>query len=380
MNRITVALTTGILLSASVVVLFAQSTRDAALPSFDVISVKPNNSDQPPKFNFPLGPGDVYMTNGGHFIASNLPLATYLSFAYKLLGTELQSVSAQLPSWATSDKFDIEARTDGDPAKDAKNSMRLMMRSLLAERFGLKTHYETREIPVFGVSQLKAGNFGPQLQQQPVLVFADGARVMGLMVDEIVDVVEDYLQVELATDQPGFLGTAIIQGRATDILDTSFWLKCAFKDWFGTNPMNKAEPRQLLVVEDSAFFRSLIVPALSAEGYVVTAVDNPVAALALRTAGRGFDLILSDIEMPEMDGLEFAREIRARGAWMDLPVIALSSLSSPKAMAIGREAGFDNYISKFDKAILVEAVANALATSRAGSAPRRVLADAGARA
>jgi len=239
------------------------------------------------------------------------------------------------------------------------------------------TQYRGKLMPLVGMALPGSDT---QSLMQPVLVFADGARVMGLMVDEIVDVVEDYLQVELSTDQPGFLGTAIVQGRATDILDTSFWLKCAFKDWFGTNPMNKAEPRQLLVVEDSAFFRSLIVPALSAEGYVVTAVDNPVAALALRTAGRGFDLILSDIEMPEMDGLEFAREIRARGAWMELPVIALSSLSSPKAMAIGREAGFDNYISKFDKAILVEAVANALATSRAGTAPRRVLADAGARA
>jgi two-component system chemotaxis sensor kinase CheA len=99
---------------------------------------------------------------------------------------------------------------------------------------------------------------------------------------------------------------------------------------------------------------------LSAEGYQVTSVDNPLAALALREAGRSFDLILSDIEMPEMDGLAFVREIRRLGAWAGLPVIALSSLSSDVAIERGREAGFDDYISKFDKAILLEAVERAL--------------------
>ncbi|HET6307198.1 MAG TPA: chemotaxis protein CheW, partial [Rhodopila sp.] len=95
--------------------------------------------------------------------------------------------------------------------------------------------------------------------KQPVLVFADGNRAMGLMVDEIVDVVEDHLKVELSTDQPGFLGTAIVQGKATDILDTSFWLQRAFKDWFGSNRASPAEPPRILMVEDSAFFRSLII-------------------------------------------------------------------------------------------------------------------------
>jgi two-component system chemotaxis sensor kinase CheA len=239
------------------------------------------------------------------------------------------------------------------------------------------TQYRGQLMPLVGMGAASGGGAGGGTQ--PVLVFADGNRVMGLMVDEIVDVVEDYLRVELSTSQAGFLGTAIVQGRATDLLDTSFWLKRAFKDWFGSNATSRAEPRQVLVVEDSAFFRSLIIPALSAEGYHVTAVDNPVAALALRTAGRSFDLILSDIEMPEMDGIAFVREIRAGGAWANLPVLALSSSSSAKAIALGRAAGFDNYISKFDKAILLEAVAEALSSARVGNAPRRMMAEEGAR-
>jgi two-component system chemotaxis sensor kinase CheA len=232
------------------------------------------------------------------------------------------------------------------------------------------TQYRGQLMPLVGMGD------GDRQRQgaQPVLVFADGHRVMGLMVDEIVDVVEDYVKVELATSQAGFLGTAIVRGRATDILDTSFWLKRAFKDWFGSNATRLAKAREVLVVEDSAFFRSLIIPALSAEGYHVTAVDNGVAALAMRAAGRTFDLILSDIEMPEMGGLEFVQAVRATGAWANLPMIALSSSNSPRAISLGQEAGFDNYISKFDKEILLGAVAEALATTRNGNATRRIMA------
>ena len=217
---------------------------------------------------------------------------------------------------------------------------------------------------------------GPDVQ--PVLVFADGSRVMGMMVDEIVDVVEDHLHVELATEQQGFLGTAIVQGRATDILDTSYWLQRGSKDWFSPDTTGRSEPRRVLVVEDSAFFRSLIVPALSSEGYHVTAVENPLLALAMRDAGRSFNLILSDIEMPEMDGLTFVREVRAQGAWATLPVLALTSHASPRAAAQGQEAGFDGYISKFDKEVLLAAVRTALSSERAANGHGRMMAELGA--
>ena len=207
---------------------------------------------------------------------------------------------------------------------------------------------------------------------QPVLVFADGTRVMGLMVDEIVDVVEDHMQVELSTEQPGFLGTAIVQGHATDILDTGFWLKRAFKDWFVAEPGTRTQQPRVLVVEDSAFFRNLIIPALSTAGYKVTAVDSPMAALAMRSAGQSFELIISDIEMPEMDGLAFVRDIRARGPWTDLAVLALTGHTSARAVEEGREAGFDGYIPKFDKEILLEAAAAALSLGRAAFAGRLV--------
>jgi uncharacterized protein (TIGR03435 family) len=135
------------------------------LPSFDVISVKRSARDVQQKTITPIGPGEVYVKTGGHFAAQGFPLATYISFAFRLVGSEADAMVAQLPGWAMSERFSIEARTDGDPAKDTKDQMRLMMRSLLADRFELKSHYETRETHVFVVTLAKAGKFGPQLRQ-----------------------------------------------------------------------------------------------------------------------------------------------------------------------------------------------------------------------
>ena len=135
------------------------------LPSFDVISVKRSADDVQQKTISPIGPGEVYVTTGGHFAAQGFPLASYISFAFKLVGSETDAMVAQLPGWALSERFSIEARTDGDPAKDTKDQMRLMMRSLLADRFGLKSHYETRQASVFVVSLAKAGKLGPQLRR-----------------------------------------------------------------------------------------------------------------------------------------------------------------------------------------------------------------------
>jgi uncharacterized protein (TIGR03435 family) len=88
----------------------------------------------------------------------------YIFFAYRIVGDQVQAVLSQLPGWVTTDRFDILANTDGDPAKDTKGQMRLMMRSLLAERFKMATHYETRQVPILAAVLVKPGETGLQLQ------------------------------------------------------------------------------------------------------------------------------------------------------------------------------------------------------------------------
>ncbi len=192
-------------------------------------------------------------------------------------------------------------------------------------------------------------------KRQPVVVFADGDRSMGLVVDEIVDIVEDRLQVELGTERQGFLGSAIIANKATDVIDAGFYLTRAFKDWFGNNHESFEDERQhrVLLVDDSPFFRNLLTPLLTVSGYDVTAVESADEALALCESGEDFDVIVSDIEMPGMSGLDFAQAVRSSSRWAGTPLVALSSHASPRDLDRGRQAGFNDYVAKFDREALL---------------------------
>ena len=188
----------------------------------------------------------------------------------------------------------------------------------------------------------------------PVLVFTEGERSVGLIVDAIVDVVHDRLLVEMGSASLGLLGTAVVDGAATEVVDTVHWLSQAGQDWFQPKPSGTSGAARLLVVEDSAFFRNMLIPALSSAGYHVTAVNGALEALALRSAGAMFDAIISDIEMPEMDGLAFARAARSEGTWTELPMIALSGRVTPTDVEAGLEAGFTHYMPKFDREALLD--------------------------
>lgn len=157
-----------VFVAASAASLYAQSSSAKKL-EFDVASVKQNKSGDPPAgdqpyANIPTGPGNVYTPNGGYFVARNLPLAAYISFAWKMSTADIKYLVPQLPAWVMSDHFDVQARAQSNPGKD---EMRLMMRSLLEERFKLAIHNEKREIPVSAMLLLKAGKTGPQLQLHP---------------------------------------------------------------------------------------------------------------------------------------------------------------------------------------------------------------------
>ena len=203
--------------------------------------------------------------------------------------------------------------------------------------------------------------------RQPVLVFSDRDHAMGLMVDEIVDIVEAKLNVDLAAEQPGRIGSAIIAGQATEIVDAGYYLSQAFKDWFGSQQQDTVDTgkrRRVLLVDDSAFFRNLLAPQLTAAGFQVITMDSADKALALCEAGDEFDLIISDIEMPGMNGYEFCESVKKNARWQTTPIIALSSHASPKDIARGRQVGFDDYVAKYDRDGLVHTMNEALAELR----------------
>jgi two-component system, chemotaxis family, sensor kinase CheA len=193
---------------------------------------------------------------------------------------------------------------------------------------------------------------------QPLLVFSDRGRSMGLAVDEIVDIVEDKLDIEVPAETPGSLGCAVIRGEATDVIDIGYFLPLAYQDWF-RHDAQLAGPKSVLLVDDSAFFRNMLAPVLKAAGYEVTAADGAEEALAMLKAGRRFDVVVSDVEMPGMSGYELAQALRAEPRGANVTLIALSAVASEAMIERGRRAGFDDFVAKFDRQGLIAALKQA---------------------
>jgi two-component system, chemotaxis family, sensor kinase CheA len=192
---------------------------------------------------------------------------------------------------------------------------------------------------------------------QPILVFSDQGRSMGLVADEIIDIVEERLDIEVSSDRPGLLGYAVIKGATTEIIDVGHFLPQAFEDWFRRrDPSAARQARNVLLVDDSAFFRDLLAPLIKAAGYRVVTAASAADALAVLKSEARFDLIVTDIEMPEMDGFALAEAVRAMPAAADVPIIALATMVSAETVERGRAVGFHDFVAKFDRAGLVAAI------------------------
>ena len=192
---------------------------------------------------------------------------------------------------------------------------------------------------------------------QPLLVFSDDDRSMGLVVDEIVDIIDDRLDIEVASDEPGLIGSAVIKGQATEVIDIAHFLPLAFDDWRGGRERDAQKVRRsVLLVDDAPFFRNMLAPVLKAAGYAVSCAASGAEAFALVEAGERFDVVVTDIDMPEMDGFAFASALRDNPRTADVPIIGLSALVSPDAMARGKEVGLHDHVAKFDRAGLIAAL------------------------
>ena len=148
---------------------------------FEAASVRQDKSEGAPYSNFSLDSGNAYFVPsasdkfspaGTYLSAKRLPLIRYIVFAYKLSGTQelalrfdvFRGLDTHTPGWTRSTQYDIEARAPGHPTKD---QIRMMMQSLLAERFKLAVHAETREARVFALVLAKPGSVGAHLRLHP---------------------------------------------------------------------------------------------------------------------------------------------------------------------------------------------------------------------
>jgi two-component system, chemotaxis family, sensor kinase CheA len=211
---------------------------------------------------------------------------------------------------------------------------------------------------------------------QALVVFSDGERSMGLVVDEIVDIVDEALDIELVADRSDLVGSAVVRGRATEIINIAHFLPLAYDDWArDTVSRQKLRAQTLLLVDDSAFFRDMLTPVLKAAGYRVVTAASAEEALGVLGADARIDLVVTDIEMPGRSGFDLVEVMRRSGSKVaGLPVIALASgVPSPDALERARRLEIVDFVAKFDRSGLVTALGEA---ARPHVAPAAVAAAA----
>lgn len=124
-----------------------------------------------------------------------------------------------------------------------------------------------------------------------------------------------------------------------------------------TEEQRKGKKKRILIAEDSATSRTLIKNVLESAGYEVMTTNDGQEAITYLRANK-VDALVSDVQMPRLDGFELTKKIRADEKYKDLPVVLVTSLSSREDMERGIEAGANSYIikSQFDQSILIETV------------------------
>lgn len=208
-----------------------------------------------------------------------------------------------------------------------------------------------------------------------VIVIQRAGTLMGIEVDEILDTLTTSLEVDAGVSKhPGIFGNLNMKDELVVVVDPFQLMDQALpskqKEVHGGIPSavgasRNFQGRRVLLAEDTPFFRKAVCTVLERAGFQVEcAGDGQAAAELLQKSDMPFDLIVSDIEMPKMNGFELARHVRANGKVSHLPMIALSSRADQKYQTEGRKAGFDIYLEKMKPDVLLAEIDRLLKTER----------------
>jgi len=188
-----------------------------------------------------------------------------------------------------------------------------------------------------------------------IIVFKVANREVGILVKQVIDILQTNVEIDGMTHkQDGIFGSAVIDEKITLFLDLYGIVNHMAPQWVQTYREAESEAtlkgKTILLVEDSKFFTTQISEFLIEAGYkVLTALDGNLGLEVVEKQGDDIDLIITDIEMPNMDGYEMVRTLRKNSRMKDLPIIAVTSVSGDRARDKGLKAGMDAYLIKLDR-------------------------------
>jgi two-component system chemotaxis sensor kinase CheA len=188
-----------------------------------------------------------------------------------------------------------------------------------------------------------------------VVVFNDGDRSVGMIVDEIVDVVEEAVTIRRKATRKGLLGSGVVGKRVTDFLDLNRVIEAAREGWLnGTDGC--ASDRRILIADPSAFTRGMIRSGLDISGYAVLEAANLDEALNC-LENQPVNVVLAALNLTPGSSSALLAAMRRRPDWEKIPVLAVADSAEEIQTSQWRAQGFQDCQPKFDSSAILEAVA-----------------------
>ncbi|MEZ6115004.1 MAG: chemotaxis protein CheW [Pirellulaceae bacterium] len=235
------------------------------------------------------------------------------------------------------------------------------------EVVGTQSYVRTADgtLPILELSNAIACNAFEWQSRINVVVFEIGGREVGLLANTIHDITKLPETIdEMTFCQDGVIGSIVENKLPVRLLDIYRITRILEPSWFENYRATQNCRKTVLVVEDSDFFRRQVCKTLRQDGFtVVGARDGQEAWDLLRSQAHEFSLVVTDVEMPNLNGLELCRLIKQSDEFGQLPVIMLTSLGSDKSIQLGVEVGADEYHVKMNQDQLLTGVRRLLARS-----------------
>jgi two-component system chemotaxis sensor kinase CheA len=197
-----------------------------------------------------------------------------------------------------------------------------------------------------------------------VIVFHIAKKDVGLLAIGPIDAIEITADIDdITLKQTGIMGSAIIGGKTTMLVNIFEIMQTSNPQWFEDHAAYAEITTEdiptpvILIVEDSNFFRNQVKGYMEEAGFkVLEGEDGAVAWRILEEQGESIAMVVTDIEMPVMDGFTLTENIKNDPRFRHLPVIALTTLAADEDIARGKAVGVDEYHIKLDKERLMESV------------------------
>jgi two-component system, chemotaxis family, sensor kinase CheA len=222
-----------------------------------------------------------------------------------------------------------------------------------------------RSIPLIGLENHINAAPRPDQSRYFVMIFNVREREAGIIAPNLVDIrqITDVIDTGILA-QTGVSGSVVFGGKATRVIDLFELARAAYPEWFAESPKDEAKPT-VLVAEDNPFFRSQLRGVMSAFGYsLVVCEDGADAWDTLSRSKTVIDAVVTDIEMPRLDGLELTRRIKSDPNLRHIPVIMVTSLQSDADVRRGKDVGADEYQCKFNREKLLAGLERAIGSRR----------------